>query len=211
MAACASIDAQDETEAGCDETFVLQKFIQFSSNTTAVADATQNNATKIADIKTLSSEAAVQLATLTSNKTLQAACPAVEEKDECDIMNKLEKTVDIANNATKLDKITNNNATKIAEFKAFASKAATKLTAFTSNSTLVAACNSNTGEFGSNPPIWRHLNRSAKTNEKKLVEDGIQIGSGKETTSAAQSLKSLSTEGLMWSTVLVAVVGVIVL
>jgi hypothetical protein len=140
MAACAVIDAQEAEDNGCQETFALQRFVKFAANSTAVATATNNNATKIADIQLKASKAAAKLVTLTSNSTLQADCPAVMQKDECKIMKTLQKFVDVANNQTKLDKLTKGNTTKEAEIKARAATAQTKLTAMQSNATFTAAC-----------------------------------------------------------------------
>ncbi len=140
MAACAVIDAQEAEDDLCQETFALQRFVKFAANSTAVATATKNNVTKIAKIATESSKAANKLQTLTSNSTLQAACSVVMQKDECNMMKKLQKFVDVANNATKLAQVTKGNTTKEAEIKAKAATAQTKLTAMEGNATFVAAC-----------------------------------------------------------------------
>ena len=137
---CTVFDAQAAEEDGCQETFMLQRFIKFAANTTAVAIATNNNATKIANIQTKASKAAVKLQTLTSNSTLQAACPAVQQKDECRVMNKLQKFVNFANNQTELDEITKGNTTEEAEIKTRAAAAQIKLTAFQGNATFMSAC-----------------------------------------------------------------------
>jgi hypothetical protein len=146
MSACAVIDAAQAETDGCQETFLLQRFVAFAANTTAVGSATQNNATKIADIELRASDAAAKLQTLTSNSTLQAACPAVMQKDECTAMDKLTKFVNVANNSTKLNDITKGNATKAAEIRALATKAHTMLTAMQGNATFVAACDALSGE-----------------------------------------------------------------
>ncbi|RDW91636.1 hypothetical protein BP5796_02801 [Coleophoma crateriformis] len=139
-ATCAVVNAAQATTDGCQETFALQRFIDFANNDTAVTAATKGNATKAADIQAKASQASTQLATLTSNSTLQAFCPAVMQADQCKAMNKLQKVVDTANNATKLDKATKGNATKAAAFQARASQAAIKLSTMTSNSTFMTAC-----------------------------------------------------------------------
>jgi hypothetical protein len=90
----------------CQQTFMLQRFVKFAANMTQVASATKNNATKIAAIELKASDAAVKLQTLQSNSTLQSACPAVMQEDECKAMNGLTKFVALANNATQLDKVT---------------------------------------------------------------------------------------------------------
>ena len=107
---------------------------------TAVNATTKNNATKIAAIELKASEAASKLQVLQSNSTLQAACPAVMQDDECKAMDGLEKFVKVANNQTKLEEITKGNATKIAEIQAKGTMAQMKLSAMQANATFVAAC-----------------------------------------------------------------------
>ncbi|KAH8743394.1 hypothetical protein F5883DRAFT_477122 [Diaporthe sp. PMI_573] len=61
-------------------------------------------------------------------------------KSQCKQVAKITKLMDIAGNSTKLDKVTDGNATKASEIQAKASQAATKLTELQSNTTLMAAC-----------------------------------------------------------------------
>lgn len=61
-------------------------------------------------------------------------------KSQCKQVAKITKLMDIAGNSTKLDKVTDGNATKASEIQAKASEAATKLTELQSNTTLMAAC-----------------------------------------------------------------------
>jgi hypothetical protein len=140
MSYCQVVFAQEAEDDMCQETFVLQRFIAFAANTTAVASATKNNATKIANIELKASEAANKLQKLESNSTLQAACPAVMQKDECKAMDGLIKFVKLANNQTKLEQITKGNETKIAEIQAKGKVAQMKLSALQSNATFMAAC-----------------------------------------------------------------------
>lgn len=70
------------------------------------------------------------------NKTTKA----VTDKSLCKEMASLEKTVALAANTTKLAEKEKNNATKIAEFEAKASTAATDLATMQSNATLVSTC-----------------------------------------------------------------------
>ena len=140
MSTCGVIDAQMMEEDDCQETFVLQRFVKFAANETAVATITKNNATKAAEIQLQASNAASKLQTLQSNSTLQSACPAVMQKDECNIAKGLAKFVSNANNQTKLDKMTKGNATKEAEIKNQAAKAQTSLDMMESNTTFMTAC-----------------------------------------------------------------------
>jgi hypothetical protein len=189
MSACAVIDAQAAENDQCQETFALQRFVKFAANSTAVATATKNNATKIANIQSEASKASTKLQTLTSNSTLQSACPAVMQKDECKIMKKLQKFVDVANNQTKLDMVTKGNTTKEAGIKAKAAKAQTKLTAMTSNATLMAAC-------------------AVIEGKKTTAENGI---SSTNLKSAASMLKDAGAGAIGLSTILVVVVGMFAL
>lgn len=193
--ACAVIDASEMETNLCQETFMLQRFVKFAANTTAVASATQNNATKIANIELKASDAASKLETLTSNSTLQAACPAVMQKDECQAMKSLEKFVDVANNQTKLDKVTKGNTTKEAEIKAKAVTAQDKLTAMQGNATFVAACS------------------ALDNNQEKGTETGSSTASTSSAAvkSAALILKGTSAVGLMGSTMAVVFVGMLML
>jgi hypothetical protein len=129
MATCEVINAQVAEEDQCTQSFILQKFVAFAANETAVATVTQNNASKIADIQLKASQAAAKLDVLNSNTTLQADCPAVFQKDECKFMNGLMKFVSFANNQTMLDMVT-------------------KLTAMQSNATMVAACDALKAQSG---------------------------------------------------------------
>jgi hypothetical protein len=184
MSACAVIDAQAAENDQCQETFALQRFVRFAANSTAVATATKNNATKIAKIQSEASKASTKLQTLTSNSTLQSACPAVMQKDECKMMNKLQKFVDVANNQTKLDMVAKGNTTKEAGIKAKAAKAQTKLTAMTGNATFMAAC-------------------AAIEGKKTTAENGI---SSTNLKSAASMLKDAGAGAIGLSTLLVVVV-----
>jgi hypothetical protein len=189
MSACAVIDAQAAENDQCQETFALQRFVRFAANSTAVATATKNNATKIAKIQSEASKASTKLQTLTSNSTLQSACPAVMQKDECKMMKKLQKFVDVANNQTKLDMVAKGNTTKEAEIKTKAAKAQTKLTAMTSNATFMAAC-------------------AAIEGKKTTAENGI---SSTNLKSAASMLKDAGAGAIGLSTILVVVVGMFAL
>lgn len=140
MSDCQVVFAQEAEDDECQETFVLQRFVAFAANTTAVASATKNNATKIAAIELKASDAASKLQVLQSNSTLQAACPAVMQKDECKAMDGLEKFVKVANNQTKLEEITKGNETKVAEIEAKGKVAQMKLSAMQANATFMAAC-----------------------------------------------------------------------
>ncbi|CAL3969698.1 hypothetical protein PZA11_007711 [Diplocarpon coronariae] len=62
------------------------------------------------------------------------------EKSQCRQIRKLEKLVSLAANSTRLEQVTDNNATKIAELKSEASTAAQRLTNLQSNATLAASC-----------------------------------------------------------------------
>jgi outer membrane protein OmpA-like peptidoglycan-associated protein len=189
VSACAVINAQAAEKDQCQETFALQRFVKFAANSTAVATATQNNATKIANIQSEASNASTKLQTLTSNSTLQAACPAVMQKDECDMMKMLQKFVDVANNQTKLNIVAKGNTTKEAEVKAKAAKVQTKLTAMMSNATFMAAC-------------------------AVLEGKGTTAGNGISSTntkSAASMLKDAGVVAIGLSTILVVMVGMFAL
>lgn len=61
-------------------------------------------------------------------------------KSQCKQMAKLTKLMDVANNQTKLDKITDGNTTKADAIKAKAQEKMADLTTLQSNTTLMAAC-----------------------------------------------------------------------
>ncbi|KAI3395592.1 hypothetical protein diail_1104 [Diaporthe ilicicola] len=61
-------------------------------------------------------------------------------KSQCNEVSKLTKLMDIANNSTKLDKITKGNTTKADEIKAKATQAQPQLTTLQGNTTLMSAC-----------------------------------------------------------------------
>lgn len=63
-------------------------------------------------------------------------------KSQCKQMSKLTKLMDIANNQTKLDKVTDGNTTKADEIKAKAQEKMADLTTLQSNTTLMTACSS---------------------------------------------------------------------
>lgn len=191
VADCAVINAQAMVEDQCQETFTLQRFVAFAENTTAVAVKTNNNETKIAAIQAKASQASAKLQILTSNSTLQAACPAVMQKDECKAMERLQKFVNNANNQTKLDKSTKGNSTKAEEIKAEAAQAQTRLTEWTNNETFMAACAS-----------------MGMTNTGKDIDSG----STQEATSGKKSVASMistNTQFTILSTILVVAVGML--
>ncbi|KAL5323040.1 hypothetical protein ACEPPN_007568 [Leptodophora sp. 'Broadleaf-Isolate-01'] len=140
VADCAIINAAEEQENQCEETFELQAFIAFTSNATALAAKTDNNATRITAIQAKASTAATRLESLMSNSTLQAACPAILQKDQCKAMKKLEQFIAKANNQTVLDKATKGNSTKADKIKAEAVQAQAQLTELQSNKTFMDAC-----------------------------------------------------------------------
>jgi hypothetical protein len=195
VSACAVIEASDRETSLCQETFMLQRFIKFAANTTAVASATKNNATKIANIELKASDAASKLQALTSNSTLQAACPAVLQKDECQAMKSLIKFVAVANNQTKLDKLTKGNTTKENEIKAKAVTDQDKLTAMQANATFVAAC------------------AALDKNSEKGTETGSSAASTSSTAvkSAALILRGANAAGLMGSTMVIVFLGMLML
>ncbi|KAK0113997.1 hypothetical protein ONS95_014238 [Cadophora gregata] len=189
---CAVINASEEQEDRCEETLELQAFIAFASNTTALAAQTNNNATKMAAIQAKASTAATKLQALTSNSTLQAACPAILQKEECKGMKKLEKFIEKANNQTLLDQATNGNTAKADKIKAEAVQAQAQLTELQSNKTFMDACAA--------------LGITGKT--------GKGIDSGASTEAAATSGKSSATlvqvgsiQFTMLSTILVVAAG----
>jgi hypothetical protein len=194
MSACAVIDAQEAEDDSCQETFALQRFVEFAANSTAVATATKNNATKIANIQLEASKAASKLQTLTSNSTLQAACPAVMQRNECAMMKTLQKFVNVANNQTKLDALTKGNTTKEAEIKAKAATAQTKLTVMQSNATFTAACTA--------------LDASEKGTSGSSSSTGI---SSTDAKSASSILKNAGVGALGLSTILVVMLGMLAL
>lgn len=191
MSACAVINAEAAEEDQCQETFMLQKFVAFAANSTAVATATKNNATKAAEIQSKASQASTKLAELTSNSTLQAACPAVMQKDECKMMDGLQNFVDVANNQTRLDKLAKGNTTREDEIKAKAAMAQTKLTAMKSNSTLVSAC------------------AALKTSQEgtSITESSAAATTTAAKKSAAVVLKAASAGGALLSTAVGVAIG----
>ena len=115
-----------------------------------VTQTVNNNMTKVAEIELKASDAANKLQQLQSNATLQAACPAVFQADECKMMVALQKFADLANNQTKLAKIAKGNSTKEAEIKSAAALASMQAMVMEANTTLIAECKSlgiSTGEF----------------------------------------------------------------
>ncbi|KUJ14966.1 uncharacterized protein LY89DRAFT_588749 [Mollisia scopiformis] len=192
------------TAGECKEMKSLNKLVELASNTTKLDKVTKNNATKIAEIQAKASDASTQLDTLQSNSTLMSACAVIDaeaaEEDQCQetfckFMDGLQKFVDVANNQTKLDKLTDGNTTKEADIKAKAATAQTKLTAMQSNSTLVSACDA-----------------------LKTSKDGTSTSASSAastTTAAAKSaamiLKGASAGGAVLSTLIAVSIGMFML
>lgn len=194
MSACAVIDAAQDEENQCQETFILQKFVSFAANTTAVSMVTNNNATKAAELQAKASQASTKLNELMSNSTLQASCPAVAQKDQCLIMNGLMKFVDLANNQTKLDKVTKGNTTKEDKIKSQAAMAQTQLTAMMNNATLVSTCQAlMTSQDGTS------------------TSQAAAASSSAAAKSAAVMVKGASIVGAVFSTVVVVGLGMLML
>jgi hypothetical protein len=131
-------------ETECKEILALEKLELLAANTTELADKTHSNATKIAEIKTKASDSATRLAALKGNSTLIKDCAIIAAAErlerDCKELEELEKFIKFADNSTAVADKTKNNATKIAEIKAEASKDATKLQNLETNSTLVKLC-----------------------------------------------------------------------
>lgn len=81
------------------------------------------------------------LAGLVAAKGDKGNSTGTSTKSQCKQVAKLTAITDLAANTTKLAEKTKNNATKIAEFQAKASTAATQLSTLSSNATLMTACN----------------------------------------------------------------------
>lgn len=130
----------------CNQMTKLADEVQQASNVTKLEAKTKNNATKIAEIQAKASTAATKLAEMQTNTTLVDTCNVIaaaqKTKSQCENMAELQKTIDLANNATELDAKTKGNETKIAAFKDKAATATTKLAELSSNTTLVDACSS---------------------------------------------------------------------
>lgn len=174
---CAVINASEEQEDRCEETFELQAFIAFASNATALAEKTNNNATKIAAIQAKASTAATKLQSLTSNSTLQAACPAILQKDECKSMKKLENFIAKANNQTVVDQATNGDSAKADKIRAEAAEAQAELTQMQSNKTFMDACAAlgMTGGTGKGIDSGASTEASATTGQSAATV--VQVGS----------------------------------
>ncbi|EKD18728.1 hypothetical protein MBM_02970 [Drepanopeziza brunnea f. sp. 'multigermtubi' MB_m1] len=193
VADCAVVNAQAEEEDQCRETFALQQFVKFAANTTEVAAKTNNDATKIANIQAEASVAATKLQSLESNSTLQAACPAVLQKDECKAMMKIQKFVNKVENATTLAKLSKGDATKEQELKEKAAMAQTKLKQLQSNATFMAACNA--------------------MGMKGTTGKGIDSGASSEesATNGPKSGASMAGASSVLSTLVVVAVGMLLL
>ncbi|KAH7369565.1 hypothetical protein BKA65DRAFT_1437 [Rhexocercosporidium sp. MPI-PUGE-AT-0058] len=177
ISACAVINASQEQEDRCEETFKLQAFIAFASNTTALAAKTNNNATKIASIQAKASTAATKLQSLMGNSTLQAACPTILQKDECKGMMQLAQFVAKVNNQTVLDKVTKGNSTKADKIKTEAVQAQAMLTELQSNKTFMDACKALGMTVGSGRGIDSGASTEAATTSGKSSGTIVRVGS----------------------------------
>jgi len=199
MAACQVINAKADEENQCTQSFMLQKFVAFAANQTAVATVTQNNATKIAEIQLKASQATAKLDVLNANTTLQADCPAVFQKDECKFMSGLMKFVSFANNQTMLDMVTKGNTTKEDQIKKLAEQAQTQLTAMQSNTTMVAACDAIKAQEG-------------KGTTSSATSSGSTSNSISSTKTSAAGLESLPSMGsAVLSTIFALLLGIYML
>lgn len=140
MAACSQIFAVEDMEDACSQMASLEKLTALVANATKLDNKFDGNATKIAAVQAKASAGADELATLSSNTTLTQFCAAKDLESTCSSMAKLQKEVDKASNATALSEKFNGNTTKVEKAQAKASKAAEKLQAMSSNSTLVNLC-----------------------------------------------------------------------
>jgi hypothetical protein len=127
-------------ETECKEIIALERLKLLASNATELADKTHNNATKIAEIKIKAFDGTTRLAALKGNSTLIEDCAIIAAAEklqhECKEIEKLEKFILFADNSTAVADKTKNNATKIVEIKAEASKDATELQKLETNTTL---------------------------------------------------------------------------
>ncbi|KAI1081767.1 hypothetical protein F5B20DRAFT_535309 [Whalleya microplaca] len=142
MGECAVIQAHQNSVQACGEMQTIQKIMAIAANDTELNDKLKNNATKIDEFKAKASSAATKLTDLQSNGTLTAFCAVQQDVESCGSMNDLQKIIAKAANQTALDAKFEGNTTKADKFKAKAAAAQTKLDSITSNSTLMATCNS---------------------------------------------------------------------
>jgi hypothetical protein len=134
----------------CSEMSRLTKLVALVNNATKLSELeTKHNMTaaKITELKASAANATTRLTELQSNSTLTSQCAIVDAgeklKGQCKEMKSLTKLMDVAGNATALSEMaTKKNWTdaEMAKFKAHAANATMKLTKLTSNTTLVAAC-----------------------------------------------------------------------
>ncbi|KAL2063898.1 hypothetical protein VTL71DRAFT_4392 [Oculimacula yallundae] len=140
VANCAIRNAARQLQNGCFETAELQAFIAFAGNATAVAQKSRNNTERAAKIQAKLPKATAELQTLMSNATLQAACPAIFQKEECKDMLRTERFIQRASNQTVIDNATKGNSTKADRIKKEVAQAQTQLDALKGNATFMAAC-----------------------------------------------------------------------
>ncbi|XMA19819.1 hypothetical protein WAI453_012610 [Rhynchosporium graminicola] len=173
---CAVINAASEQEDQCFETFELQSFIAFAGNATAVAEKTGNNATRIAAIQGRVSDASSQLKTLMSNSTLQAACPAILQKEECKSVMRIENFISKAGNQTVLDQVTKGNSTLVNEIKEEVKKAEKQLEDVRGNKTFVDACMKMGIDLGKGKGMISAAATNQTATSGKSVAVGVKVG-----------------------------------
>ncbi|KAL3426402.1 hypothetical protein PVAG01_03193 [Phlyctema vagabunda] len=189
----------------CKQYAKLTKLVDQASNTTKLESKTKNNATKIAEIQAKASTASVKLTEMSSNATLVSTCAVIQAaddtKDDCEKMQKLQKSIDLVNNSTKLEAKTKGNETKIAKLQAKATEATAKLAEMSSNTTLVDACSTIAAD------------KAAKKQAKEASSSASGTAAAASATSSSTSAGSIidaSTGGFLSLIVMVAA-GVLIL
>lgn len=140
VADCEVINAVAEEGNECNMAFLLQKFVTFAANDTAVSILVNNNQTKIDDLKAKAAKASEKLAVLNANATLTADCPAMATKEACSLMKGLTKFVAFTSNQTLLDAVTQGDAAKAAELKADGQLAQDQLDIMSTGAPTAADC-----------------------------------------------------------------------
>ncbi|KAI1633352.1 hypothetical protein F4809DRAFT_30357 [Biscogniauxia mediterranea] len=142
MGECAVIAAHDEAVQACGAIQQMEKATALASNDTKLQSKFDGNTTKIDEFKSKVSSMATMLATLQSNATLSSFCAVQADIESCKDISRLQKTIALASNDTALTDKFKGNTTKADNFKSKVADDQAKLDAMTSNTTLMATCNS---------------------------------------------------------------------
>jgi len=140
VAECQQVLAVQDMKSTCHMLQRLEHLQSLASDPTSLDEKAKGNSTKAERIKAAAAEGAAKLAALQGNQTIVGFCAKQQEKGECGELERLQKVVSLAGNATALGNRFGGDGEKMAKFQERVEEAKAKLEELKGDEELVAAC-----------------------------------------------------------------------